>query len=278
MAINLQQPLGTDIYNISVFNSNAQVIQDAVNTAQEAIDLINSILPNKFPFSYITTTETDIDSVDLTDGIYYLSIQPSGTLPENIPSTNNILIISNINNSLSEYLLTSDGKLYQRTVTTSTVDSWKQITVQIVDNLTTQDENQALSAKQGYILNNNKITLFYHNISNPDTNSINFDNADSGIHICDGTSISGTIPDFISIDTSNPTNNNFIFESYGKIGETAVLQRISNTRISQQGTRVGYVDSTSSNWVWKEWLTINIGETGGGGGGDSDIKLEIVEL
>lgn len=270
MAINLQQPLGTDIYSITVFNSNAQIIQDAVNGLLTDVDEINQILPNKYPFTYITSTSTNIDATNLTDGIYYLTVQPAGTLPQNISSTNNILIVSKVGSSLSEYLLTADGKLFHRVVSSS-VGNWSIMTVQIVDNLTTEEADVALSANQGYILNKNKLNLVL--LASTSSNQINLDNADSGIYICDGTTVSGTIPDFISISSTTATDNHFIFESYGTIGETTVLQRISDSVTTAQGTRIGYINS-SSTWTWSAWTAYG----SGGGGGGNTILLELVDL
>lgn len=276
MAITLQQPLGSDIYSIAVFNSNAQIIQNAINTLQTSVENINEILPNKFQYILVTDNSINIDNIDLEDGIYYLSNTPAGTLPNNLPSTNNILINSNLNNNLNQYLLTSDGKLYQRTVTNNSIGTWGLMTVQIVDNLDTQDSQLALSANQGYVLNTNKLSIYYYN---DETNSLDVDNAEFGIYICDNIQITGTLPEYIIIDNDNPTNNHIIFETYGNVDSSTVVQYLIDSVTQSQSTRLGYIDATTSNFIWTEWSRINIGKSSGGSAGiTSNIQLEIVDL
>lgn len=277
MAITLQQPLGSDIYSIAIFNSNAQIIQEAINTLQTSVENINEILPNKFQYFIVTDTSINIDSTTLENGIYYMSNTPSGTLPDNLPSTNNILINSNLNDNLSQYLLSSNGKLYQRTVTSNSIGTWGLMTVQIVDSLDIQDSQLALSANQGYVLNKNKISIYYYN--NNETDSLDVDNVESGIYVCDNIQITGTLPGYIIIDNDNPTNNHVIFETYGNIDESIVVQYLIDKITQTQSTRLGYIDTTTAtpNFIWTDWSRINIGESGGGGG-DNNIRLELVEL
>ena len=270
MAINLQKPLGTDIYAVSVFNSNAQIIQDAVNGLLTDVENIETELPKKYPFYIITSSTFNIDNIsNLENGIYYLQTNPAGTLPDNLPNTNNILINSKNGNNGSQYLFTSNGIVYQRDLTNSSVSAWQTQSVTIVDNLTTQEANVALSAQQGYVLNQKKLDVFYYTTGN----TIDFDNIASGLYICDNVNIIGTIPDFIYIVNNT---NHFIFESYGKINQTSVIQRISNAEMTQQGIRVGYV-GTDNTWIWSQWINYNLGNSGGGGG-DSNIQLEIVTI
>ena len=272
--ITLQQPLGIDVYSITVFNNNFQQIQTSVNTLLTDIENINTVLPNKFPFQYVTTTDFNVDSIDNTDGIYYLTILPSGTLPTGIPETNNILIISkNSNNVLSEYLLISDGSIYQREISNSAINEWKTITAQVIDNLDSQNANASLSANQGYILNQNKINIYYLNTDNPDNNMLNFDNAEPGIYICDGTATSGSIPNFSNISSTTAENNHYIFESYGKISETAVLQRVTDVTNTSQGMRVNYLNNSS--WTWTTWQSFG---SSSGGSGNPGINLTLVQM
>lgn len=275
MAISLQKPLGTDIYNVSVFNANSDAIETAVNSLLSDVANINEILPKKYNFIQVLDSSVNIDRVDLENGIYYLSVSPTGTIPENIPSTNNILIVNSENNKSSQYWFSSDGKIFYREVNASSLNStWTTLIAQVVDNLTTEDSDKSLSAKQGYVLNNTKLSIYVHNESNPDTNSLNFDGADFGIHICDKTAVSGTIPDQLSIDSSDASNNHFILQSFGIIGETVTMQIASDRTTAAQCLRLGYVGA-DSNWSWTSW---NIIGSGGGGGGSSDIQLELVEL
>lgn len=276
MAISLQKPLGTDIYNISVFNANSDTIETAVNALLSDIVNINETLPKKYDFVQVLDSSVNIDKTDLKNGIYYISVFPEGTIPDNIPSTNNILIVNSENNKSSQYWFSSDGKIFYREVNESNLNStWTTLIAQVADNLTTEDSYKSLSAKQGYILNNTKLSINIHNESNPDTNSLNFDNADFGIHICDKTTVSGTIPNQLSIDSSDASNNHFILQSFGIIGETTTMQIASDRTTATQCLRLGYLDNTG-NWSWTSWNII--GSSGGGGGGGTNIQLEVVDL
>ena len=265
MAINLQKPLGTDVYSIGVFNTNSETIETAINNLQTNVENLNDEILKKLPYTQITSTSFNIDTM-LNDGIYYLYVRPTGTLPNSITDTLMILLsIKNSSGSQStQILLNSKGTNY-RTVTSSSVNAWLTLeVVEVIDNLQSTSSTSALSANQGRLLDINKLNILYYNV-NSENNTINLNNVVPGIHVCNGTSVSGTIPTFSSINSTTATNNKFILESYGIIGETSVIQRLSDVTSTTQGSRFGYL--VSSNWVWTDWLV----------SGDS-IHLEFVDL
>lgn len=248
MAITLQQPLGTDVYNVAVFNSNAQIVQDTINSILTAIDNINLVLPKKMPFINVTDNSFNIDE-NLEDGIYYLSVLPTGTLPQEAPAINNILIA--IGNS-TQTLITSNSKIYQRVFDPLVDTDWISMTTNVVDDLTTQSATDSLSANQGYILNNSKLSISY-------PEEIDLNSIEQGIYVCNKiVSVTGTVPSVVS------TPIDFIFESYGKIGETPVFQSYLDIATNLQFSRFGNL-STDDTWYWTNWSTIE----GGGGGGDA---------
>lgn len=264
--ITLQQPLGTDIYNISVFNTNFQTIEDVINSLQDLVGEFEGDLDGKYPLTYITSNTTNIDS-GLQDGVYYLTVTPSGTLPSGVTGPNSMIFVSNINGDTSEFLYAPDGNIYHRYAG----GDWKQLTVDIVDNLSSQERTAALSANQGYILNRDKVGIYFKN-DNTGNNSINIDNITSGVYICDGTSVTGTLPDYMSISTTTPDTNNFILESYGTTGSTSAVQYLNDTKMDIQAVRFGYLNG--STWSWNTWNRVSFE----GGDGGNAITLRWVDL
>lgn len=277
MAINLQQPLGSDIYSIAVFNSNAQLIEDNINNMLSSIENIENILPTKYNITNLTSNDT-IDII-LNNNVYYILDTVNGTYPNNTTKENSIIFVIGDENSINiQTLVTNNGKIYQRSITNTTViNDWQSLTNTVIDDLITQDANQALSANQGYILNNSKLDIKYIN-STSTPNSIDIDSISSGIYICDGIEILGTLPDFMPISTGeSATNNKLIIESEGKIGETTTKQIITNGSLLGQAIRTGSI--VSDAWLWSDWKPVAIGDgSGSGGSGNNNILLEIVDL
>ena len=134
MAITLNKPQPTDIYDIDIFNENSTTIENAVNQLQtEFTDLQDG----KLNLFNIGTSAFNIDSVDsLSDGIYYLSdsVNLTGTFPETIDKTNMMLLVSKTGtNSSLEYIFDSSGNIYQRTIENSVINGWvnKQVDIQL---------------------------------------------------------------------------------------------------------------------------------------------------
>ena len=111
MAINLQKPLGTDVYSIGVFNTNSETIETAINNLQTNVENLNDEILKKLPYTQITSTSFNIDTM-LNDGIYYLYVRPTGTLPNSITDTLMILLsIKNSSGSQSTQILLNLQKL-----------------------------------------------------------------------------------------------------------------------------------------------------------------------
>ena len=277
MAITLQQPLGSDIYSIAVFNSNAQLIEENINNMLSSIENIENILPTKY--NIINLTSSDTIDIILNNNVYYILDTVNGTYPNNTTKENSIVFVIGDEISINiQTLVTNNGKIYQRSITNTTViNDWQSLTNTVVDDLITQDVNQALSANQGYILNNSKLDIKYVN-STSTPNSIDIDSISSGIYVCDGIEITGTLPDFMPISTGESAiNNKIVIESEGKIGETTTKQIITNGSLLGQAIRTGSI--VSDAWTWSDWKPIAIGDgSGSGGGGNNNIQLEIVEL
>lgn len=272
MAINLQKPLQTDVYNVDVFNTNAETIQVAVNGLLTDVDSLNAEIIKKLPYTQVNDGNFDINTA-LDNGIYYINVIPSGTLPDDV--TDSMMILLSIKNTTSnqstQILFTSNGTHY-RTVNDTTVNSWLSFkTINVINSLTSNDTNSALSANQGKILNESKLGITYYTTND----TINIDTTIPGIFICNQTTVTGTVPSITSISTTDKTKNKFIIESYGNTSLTICLQRICDTISGKQCTRYGFFD-TNNNFIWSQWK--EIGSDSGGGGGSSDIQLEIVDL
>nr|CAI9751287.1 tail protein [uncultured phage]CAI9752143.1 tail protein [uncultured phage] len=263
MAITLAQPLGTDVYNIEVFNNNAKIIETAVNEQETDINNLAIQLSGKYNCYFSTPS---LDTV-LLDGIYYLKSKPAvATYPDGISDENNIVIslITNTGANL-QTLLTSDAKIYQRTVSGSnTLTDWVTTTTAVVDNLVSNSVKDPLSANQGRILNETKLQVDY-------PSSLNLDQATTGLFICDGTATTGNIPANTQISSTNATNNHYVLECFGKTQDTSVLQRLSDVTTSTVVYRFGS-KNIEGNWVWASWQVL------GTSGGTTEAKLQIVEF
>lgn len=267
MSINLRKPLGSDIYNVDIFNDNATDIEEALNPLIESVNTILEELPNKYYFKVLQSTDTINTTLD--NGIYYLPVQTVGTLPTGIATINNIIISiqGTAANSSTQYLLTSDGQMFKRNTTGTTMYDWTQMSAKVIDNLESTESSAALSANQGRILDESKFNIIYLNTGE----SIDFDAVDkSGIYICDGVSVSASdLPS--SVDFTTPEYNHFVFTHKGNITNHTVIEQNLTTDKNQQFVRTGVYDE-SIGYNWSEWLAV-----GSGGGSGSDITLSIVE-
>lgn len=267
MSITLQKPLGSDVYNVGVFNENATEIEEVLNPLIENVNTILEELPNKYYFKILQSTDTI--NTTLSNGIYYLPTKTVGTLPTGAATVNNIIIsIQGISaNSSTQYLLTSDGQIFKRNTTGATMYSWTQMSAKVVDNLESTENSAALSANQGRILDKLKFNIIYLSTGE----SIDFDAIDkSGIYVCDGVSVSASeLPS--SLDFTTPEYNHFVFTHKGNITNHTVIEQNLTTDKNQQFVRTGVYDE-SIGYNWSEWLAV-----GSGGGSGSDITLSIVE-
>lgn len=208
MAIKLNKPLGSDIYNIGVHNENSTIIEEALNPLILDVETIKDELPKKFEYRQADTL--NIDSGVSENAIYFVTGALTGNLPtSDIPSGGNIIISYNESGVQVKTLITSDGRLFQKN---STNNIWKALTSSVIDNLTTDDSFESLSAKQGKILNDKKLNILY--LGSED--SLNFDNVEPGIYICTNPTLSGTYPRGLD------TEQKFVLLSLGKTNELCV--------------------------------------------------------
>lgn len=233
MAINLQKPLGTDVYNVEVFNNNANIIENNLNDIIPKVESLLLEIQKKYP--YFTEEISNID-IPLDDGIYY-----------NIKGYQNSILISigKSVNSTVQTLITNNFSIKQRVVPFTGNGDWTNLTASVVDNLTTVSSSQALSARQGNILENKKLDRI------EETNILNIDTiSSSGVHICkNGISSSKMLP---------TESKAVIIAQYGD-GKTApTVQTCYDT--TRTALYIRYYNTS-----WSEWNIIGSGEGGGTG-------------
>lgn len=247
----LTQPKGTDVYNVAVFNANAQAIQDAINGTEQAEGIIpdvNSLLMDivkKYPYF---SEQTNVDTV-LEDGVYYNIVSNSKVL------TNNILfsIGKTIGNTI-QTMISREGIISQRNVTASAVSSWTVLTTKVIDNLTTGGSQNALSAEQGKILDQTKLNRFTK------TESLNIDSIVEGIYICSAgiTSVVSQIPSSAS---------QLIVIQYGNGISMPSIQIVYSSG-SGNSFYIRYYTETQAIWSWSDWYSV------GDSGAESPIFLD----
>lgn len=119
MSITLQKPLGNDIYDISVFNENATLIENFLNNLD--------IDSNNLKFYNNKNVQTDLTNI--TDGLYLCSKNSiTGTLPNN--SSDNFLILKTDNNQWYIPCDSSSTKQY-RSLSNNTWSTWTYIDYQM---------------------------------------------------------------------------------------------------------------------------------------------------
>lgn len=119
MSITLQKPLGSDIYDISIFNENATLIENFLNNLD--------IDSNNLKFYNNKNVQTDLTNI--TDGLYLCSKNSiTGTLPNN--SSDNFLILKADNN---QWYIPCDFSLTKqyRSLSNSTWSTWTYIDYQM---------------------------------------------------------------------------------------------------------------------------------------------------
>lgn len=200
MNIKLIKPEGTDIYNISVFNDNSTTIEDAFKSLDDTFEDINLQIEDKYNYYDLGTLSLNNN---LATGIYGISSTPPGKLPDGITNISaGFLLAEKINDDGGFHVMFIDEGIFYRWYPEL---NWKVIKpINVIDTLNSQSETDALSAKQGYILNNTKLSIY--NMLNTD---ININNCDEGIYI--GNQVVNP--------SDSPVENvsNFILECYGPI-------------------------------------------------------------
>lgn len=259
--IVLQQPLGTDEYNVGVFNANFQIIQDYLNKFNN--QLVSS-LEVKYP------TEININTIN--NGIYICDFtdesKATGTYPIDILGKQNFIIVSyGLYQETSQVQFFADmtqskNKTYIRYAKDNS--EWSQWT-ELGDGNETSGGNYVLQ---------------YPNTL--DLNNINH----TSIYVC--SQFQGNIPwdnnNYISPESGvyATTNNSCFIFHYGDESNLPIYQRFIVVNIDASGKCIEYTRfknvskitadgqiTKQDNWtVWEEVSS----------SGSSDIEVSVVEI
>lgn len=251
--IVLQQPLGTDEYNVGVFNSNFQVIQDYLN-------LFNNQLTSNLEVKY--PTEININTI--SNGIYICDFtdesKATGTYPTDILGKQNFIVISyGLYQETSQVQFFADmtqstNKTYVRYAKDNS--EWSQ--------WTELGNGSGTSGDNDYVLQ-------YPNTLN--LNNINH----TSIYVC--SQFQGNIPwdnSYVSPESGiyATTNSSCFIFHYGDESNLPIYQRFIMVSTDASGKCVEYTrfknaSKEQNNWTaWKEVFS----------GGSSDIEVSVVEI
>lgn len=259
--IVLQQPLGTDEYNVGVFNANFQIIQDYLNKFDSQF---TSGLEVKYP------TEININTVD--NGIYICDFtdesKATGTYPTGILGKQNFIVIS-----YGLYQETSQVQFFAD----MTYSKNKTYVRYAKDN---SEWSQWTELGNGSGTSGSNYTLQYPNILN--LNYINY----TSIYACN--QFQGDIPwDNSYVDPESgayaTTDNSCFVFHYGDESSLPIYQRFIKVNTDASGKCIEYTrfknvlkttvdDQTAGHDGWTAWKEIS------SGGGSSDIEISVVEL
>lgn len=266
----LQKPLGTDVYNIEVFNSNSTEIEKYLNQALTNIQSINEqlaggITNSAIPYFNHLGKQLNIDMTGIEFGIYLVEFNLlQGTLPVMIGANNYALFLNIpiVSGAVYQRLIPFNNDItYQRQFTNEKWDAWTGVdaVVQHFDEITEQlGYIRPLSAKLGLQLKENKFETFYPTV-------LDIDNPEQGIYVCDNiptASLNGTFP------TNLISKEHFILINFGGKDGTSEFQLY--TDLSYSINNVYIRSRTKEELAWSVWTKINGGTdsgTGGGGGG-----------
>lgn len=260
MAISLEKPLGTDIYNVGVFNSNSTIIEDALNPLITDIETVKNQLLNKLDYEQVIG-DLDLSTIS-GNKIYFVTGDVTTDVPvDNLPSGGNIVICYNYDDNIVKTLISGDGRLFQKN---STEDIWKALTSTVIDNLTTDDSYSSLSAKQGKILNDTKLSI---TILAPE-DLLDLDDASNGIYIGGSNIIKENITSETALPVEEPKD--FVFVSLGLENESCIQYfSVSTTDDQKTYRRYGYTtlnDDGSKSYSFSLWRDTDA--SGGGSSGD----------
>lgn len=268
----LQKPLGTDVYNIEVFNSNSTEIEKYLNQALTNIQDINEqlaggITNSTIPYFNHLGKQLNIDMTGIEFGIYLVEFNLlQGTLPIMIGTNNytlflNIPVVSGI---IYQRLIPFNNDItYQRQFTNEKWDAWTGVdaVVQHFDEITEQlGYIRPLSAKLGLQLKENKFETFY-------PTALDIDNPEQGIYVCDNiptASLNGTFP------TNLISKEHFILINFGGKNSTSEFQLY--TDLSYSINNIYIRSRTKEELAWSIWTKVN-GETSGGTSGGSEFTV-----
>lgn len=257
--IELLKPLGSDIYDVGVFNQNATIIEQYLNQAIEFISEGSGIKCTYYPES---STEINIDNlsagIHICDNLELADIQ--GTFPTE-ESKVHFEVLSFGKEDTSNFQLFVDlvsGTLYSRTQKPGDAfTTWAEIGEGGDNPDPTPGGGGSVGLRVRY----------------PST--INLDTVTSGIYICRGVEITGgSLPDKMTGATE------FQLMSFGTPTSTGTQTIIDMTDGKNAAySRVRYIDKTSGALTTSAWIAGMGGTSGtaGGGGSGSDIQISLIE-
>lgn len=249
--ISLAKPLGTDIYNVEVFNDNSTLIEQYINALLNAAS--SGLEVHNYPAESITI---NIDTV--AQGLHCctdkVETNVGGTLPETAISKQNFQLwcIGNKPDNVFQIFIDltyAVNNIYVRTLqqNSTTWSIWEGL-AKLSD----------ISTAAGYTIN----------YVDDAESSINVDQITSGTYIIStGTAglVTGTLPDGVD------ATDKLLINSYGNMSNNLKMQNLYNLTVNPAVvfTRYKYLD-TNGNYVWSEW------EEGTMGGGN--VKISVVDL
>lgn len=246
MAVVLQKPLGTDIYDIDVFNSNFTIIEKYLN--QLVFDTSSGLKVYYYP----ETSETfNVDTA--TTGIHICNNLDVANLLGTYPGDNTkwyfevLSFISETSVSAQLYIDMTEGhnKLYIRSKLPNA--EWTGWT----------GTGSSSGGGGGGGGTTSGITVMY-------VSSLNLDTVDTGIFMCDGAALIGTLPDKLD---STAQIQLICYGSGSDAIKTQVLTDVANGS-DKMFTRVQY-RTESGQFAWSTWVAV-------GSGSGSDISISIV--
>lgn len=257
--IELLKPLGSDIYDIGVFNQNATIIEKYLNQAVEFISEGSGIKCTYYPES---STEINIDNlpagIHICDNLELADIQ--GTFPTEESKVNfEVLSFGKEDTSIFQMFVDLvSGTLYARTQKPgSAFTAWAEIGEGGDNPDPTPGGGGSVGLRVRY----------------PST--IDLNNVASGIYICRGTEITGgSLPDKMAGATE------FQLMAFGTPTSTGTQTIIDMTDGKNAAySRVRYIDKNSGTLTTSAWIAGMGGTSGtaGGGGSGSNIEITVVE-
>lgn len=247
MAVVLQKPLGTDIYDIDVFNSNFTIIEKYLN------QLVSDTSSGLKVYYYPETSETfNVDTA--TTGIHICNNLDVANLLGTYPGDNTkwyfevLSFISETSVSVQLYIDMTEGhnKLYIRSkLPNAEWTGW------------TGTGSSSGGGGGGGGGTTSGITVMY-------VSSLDLDTVDTGIFMCDGAALTGTLPDKLD---STAQIQLICYGSGNDAIKTQVLTDVANGS-DRMFTRVQY-RTESGQFAWSTWVAV-------GSGSGSDISISIV--
>lgn len=227
MAITLQKPLGTDIYDVDVFNYNATIIEQFLN--QLIIDNNISIKVYYYPE---TSTTFNIDTcksgIHICDNMLYDNI--SGTFPDS--SKTHFVVMS-----LGEE---NDYSTVQLLFDLSNSTKYKTYYRARLSGLTDWSTWTGLGSGSGG--SSEGVQIIY-------TDEIDVDTVDTGIYVCQNATVTGVMPEDMVDKTS------FQISSYGDGENYPKFQTIINFIDGKQYVRYKR-KIESGEYAWTKWEEI----------------------